>query len=257
MGHGRFKRVVACWAAVALALVGSAGQTGFAATRNGTAALAARQAGPVAPTLSQAGAVGGGSLVADATVPRVLVFDSPGGTKVTHVLTNPTFEGVPLVMGVKAQQGDWLQVMLPERPNGTTGWVQKSQVGLRTVPNRILVELSKFKLSVFRGNQLLMETPVGIGTPGTPTPIGQFYVDVAVPYDNPRGPYGVFMLSVAGFSDVLTTFAGGRGQIAIHGTSNERSVGIQSSNGCLRVTNPVIMQLKDLAPTGTPVQIVA
>ena len=245
-------------------ILGNTANVGFAAPRIGSGALAARQVTPVATALSDpslgagaAAAALGDSLVADAVGSKVLVYENPDGLKVKQVLSNPTFEGVPLVMGVKAQQGDWLQVMLPERPNGNTGWVQKSQVALRTVPNRILIELSKFKLSVFRGNQLLMESPVGIGKPNTPTPTGSFYVDVSVPFSSPGGPYGVYMLSVAGFSEVLKTFAGGRGQIAIHGTNNARSVGVQSSNGCLRLTNDTVLKVKDLAPTGTPVEIVA
>jgi lipoprotein-anchoring transpeptidase ErfK/SrfK len=253
------KRVLVCWAATALAITGSAGQVGlWAAQRSGTAAGAAAFAGPVGPTLpKQAMVAKGDSLVADAAVREVPIFEAPDAPVAKRVLKNPTFEAVPLVLSVTEQKGDWLHVRIPERPNGSTAWVRTSDVRLRTVPNRILVELSRHRLSVWRGDQMLMDAPVGVGTSRTPTPLGSFYVDVAVPFKNTGGPYGAYMLSVAGFSNVHLTFAGGRGQIAIHGTNNLGSVGKDSSNGCLRLTNNVVLRVKDLAPTGTPVEIVA
>jgi lipoprotein-anchoring transpeptidase ErfK/SrfK len=250
-----------CWAASALAIIGSTGQVElWAATRSGLAAGAARFAASAAPPLSEEAKLaraGLDSLVADAIIKEVPIFDSPDDHGARKVLHNPTFEGVPLVFGALEQQGEWLHVKLPERPNGSTGWVRMSDVKLRTVPHRILVELSKHRLSLWRGDQMLMESPVGVGTSRTPTPMGSFYVDVSVPFKNTRGPYGAYMLSVAGFSNVHLTFAGGRGQIAIHGTNNLASVGKDSSNGCLRLPNDVVLRVKDLAPTGTPVEIVA
>jgi lipoprotein-anchoring transpeptidase ErfK/SrfK len=252
------KRVLVCWAATALAITASAGQVGLlAAQRTGTAAKAASFAGPVAPALAKVKLGKGDSLAADAKGSEVPIFESPNAPMAIKALKNPTFEGVPLVFGVKEQKGDWLQVMIPERPNGSTAWVRTSDVQVRTVPNRILIELSKHRLSVWRGDQMLMESSVGVGTPRTPTPLGSFYVDVSVPFQNTGGPYGAYMLSVAGFSNVHITFAGGRGQIAIHGTNNLGSVGKDSSNGCLRLSNDVVLRVKDLAPTGTPVDIVA
>jgi lipoprotein-anchoring transpeptidase ErfK/SrfK len=251
------RRVLVCWVSTAFFFMAT-GQVGvLAATRTGIAAKAAAFAGPVAPTFVKVKLAKGDSLVADAKASEVPIFETPNAPMAVKVLKDPTFEGVPLVLGVKHQQGDWLQVMIPERPNGSTAWVRTADVELRTAPNRILVELSKHRLSVWRGDQMLMEAPVGGGTPRTPTPLGSFYVDVSVPFKNSGGPYGAYMLSVAGFSNVHLTFAGGRGQIAIHGTNNLGSVGKDSSNGCLRLTNDVVLQVKDLAPTGTPVDIVA
>lgn len=195
------------------------------------------------------------SLVADAAVPRVAIYDAPGAARPTRSLSNPTREGVLLIFGVNEQRGQWLNVKLPMRPNGSTGWIKASDVKLRKVSNRVVVTLSEFKLRAYRGDQLLFETPVGIGKDKSPTPQGNFYIDIAVPFAKTTGPYGAFMLSVAGFSEVLSNFGGGVGQIAIHGTNNRPSVGVKASNGCLRLTNEAVLRLKDLAPTGTPVQI--
>jgi lipoprotein-anchoring transpeptidase ErfK/SrfK len=154
-------------------------------------------------------------------------------------------------MSVKERNGDWLKVQVPVRPNETTGWIKSSTVDVRSVPNHIVVEVSKRRLSAFSGSTLLMEAPVGVGKPRTPTPTGNFYVDISL--KNPGGAYGRHMLSVAGFSNVLKSFGNGVGQVAIHGTNNPGSVGQFSSNGCMRLNNDTVEQLATLAPTGTPV----
>lgn len=194
----------------------------------------------------------GESLVADAAVSRIAVYDAPDGS-VVQTLNNPTHENALLVMSVKERSGGWLKVQFPMRPNESTGWIKESTVDLRSVPNHIVVEVSNRKLSAFNGSTLLMETPVGVGKAQTPTPVGNFYVDIGV--KNPGGAYGAYMLSVAGFSNVLKSFGNGIGQVAIHGTNNPGSVGKFSSNGCMRLNNSAVLQLATLAPPGTPVFI--
>lgn len=191
------------------------------------------------------------SLVARATVDSVPIYDSPRAAKSSKSLRNPTMEGMPLIFAVKEQQDGWLKVQLPVRPNEATGWVQASSVKVETVNTHIVVEVEARKLHAFRGTELLMEAPVGVGTAKTPTPIGTFYVDFSVP--DPGPGYGRHMLSVAGFSNVLKNFGGGVGQIAIHGTSNVSTVGKFSSNGCLRMTNDDVVRLAELVDEGSPV----
>lgn len=214
-------------------------------------------AGVPPPPASAAVGVLGESLAADAIKPSVPIYAAPGGGKVLRSLANPTREGVKLIFGALEQNGEWLKVILPVRPNGSTGWVRTSDVKVRTVASHIVVDLSDFRLRLFKGQELQMEVPVGVGKANSPTPLGRFYVDISVPLQPTTGAYGAYMLSVAGFSEVLTNFGGGVGQIAIHGTVNLPSVGVNSSNGCLRLTNENILKLKDLAPAGTPVLIQA
>ena len=64
----------------------------------------------------------------------------------------------------------------------------------------------------------------------------------------------MFAIGLSGHSDVLTDFAGGDGQIAIHGTDNPGDIGQAISHGCVRITNDAIMRLSTL-PLGTPVFI--
>jgi lipoprotein-anchoring transpeptidase ErfK/SrfK len=192
---------------------------------------------------------------ADTIGTSIAIYDAPGAPAPSRTLSNPTREGVPLVFLVRGQQPDWVQVQVPIRPNGLTGWVHAADVSLRLIPNHIVVELNNRRVTAYDpDDNVLFQAAVGIGQDRYPTPVGDFFVDSH--FANPGGAYGVYMLSVAGFSDVLETFGGGVGQIAMHGTNRPDLIGGKVSHGCVRMTNESITQLKDLAPPGTPVEIV-
>ena len=195
--------------------------------------------------------------VADATGPTVDLFSSPGvpyGEK--PQLANPTFEGLPVVFLVLDEQPDWLQVRVSSRPNNLVLWIQRSQVALRTVPNRVVVELGAHRVTVFHGDTVLLQETVAVGTARTPTPLGSFFVDGIVPLTG-NGPYGAGQVSVSGFSEVLHSFGGGVGQIAMHGTNRPDLLGQNVSNGCIRMGNDTVTRIMQLAPLGTPVTVVA
>jgi len=194
-----------------------------------------------------------GYLGAQAVVGSVALYDSATATEPMWSLPNPTHEGMPLSFAVIDRVGARLHVRLPIRPNGSTAWIDAAQVQTWVVPNHIEVDLSDRLLVARHGDEVLMEAPVAVGSPSTPTPLGEFYVDISI--DEPGGSYGSWMLSVAGFSDVLTSFGGGIGQIAIHGWSDESVIGQAVSNGCIRLPNAVIDRLAPLAPVGTPVTV--
>jgi lipoprotein-anchoring transpeptidase ErfK/SrfK len=197
---------------------------------------------------------------ADAIVPEVLLFDAPGATEPADSMPNPTVEHVPLAFLVKAHgPPGWLQVQISRRPNETTSWIHASDVTVRGVDNRIVVERDARQLTVYRGltNEKIFQPPVATGVPRTPTPLGNFFIDIVVTVNHPSGAYGPYELSVAGFSDVLQSFGGGPGQIAIHGTNHPELIGEFASNGCVRMNNDDVTVLADLAPVGTPVAIVA
>ncbi len=52
-----------------------------------------------------------------------------------------------------------------------------------------------------------------------------------------------------------TSYAGGNGQLGIHGTSEPWSIGRDVSHGCIRVHNGVVRRLARIIPLGTPVVI--
>jgi lipoprotein-anchoring transpeptidase ErfK/SrfK len=195
------------------------------------------------------------TLGAVATVPDVPLYDDPTTTTSKFALPNPTHEGVPLTFAIEAREGDRYYVRLPMRPNGSKAWIDVDQVQAHVVDKHIVVDISDRRLTLFEGERKLMDEPVAVGSDATPTPLGDFYVDISLP--DPGGPYGEHMLSVAGFSDVLTDFGGGIGQIAIHGWNDPSVMGQAVSNGCVRLPNGVITHLADLTSVGTPVHIQA
>ncbi len=199
--------------------------------------------------------VGSPAQVADAVVPRLGLYSEPGQAQPDDFLQNPTWEGLRVVGLVMQRQGDWIEMQISRRPNMATAWVKASEVKLRTTPYRIRVDSSAHRLTAYNGGQVVLQAAVAVGTGGTPTPTGSFFVDGIVTGLDPSGPYGPAQISVAGFSNVYQRFAGGVGQIAIHGTNAPGSVGRSASNGCVRMINDDIMRLVGMVPTGTPVEI--
>jgi lipoprotein-anchoring transpeptidase ErfK/SrfK len=193
--------------------------------------------------------------VADVKGSRIGLYSTPGQAEADDSFANPTWEGLPLVFLVQQRQGDWLEVQLNTRPNQTTAWVRAADVSLRQVTHRIVVSLASRSLTVYEGQTPVMEAPVAIGDPSTPTPRGNYYIDGAVRTPDPSGVYGPYQLSVAAFSEVLMSFGSGVGQIAMHGTNAPSLIGDAVSNGCLRMKNADITRLANTVEIGTPVQI--
>ncbi len=194
--------------------------------------------------------------VADAIGPSIELWDGPADP-MGRSLDNPTWEGLDVVFTVLEEQGPWLHVRVSSRPNGMTAWVRRADVALREVPNWVQVEIGARRLTVFHGDTPLLSTTVAVGKAGTPTPVGSFFVDGIVPLDPPHPAYGAGQVSVSGFSETLESFGGGVGQIALHGTQATALLGQETSNGCVRLDNDAIQQVMLLAPTGTPVEILA
>ncbi len=191
------------------------------------------------------------------TVGSIAVYASPGAAKPTRTMSNPREEdGLPLDFVVRERRGEWIKVQLAVRPNFTYGWVRVRDVELSGLPYRIVIELCAFRMTLYKDGQVVMREVVAIGKPQYPTPRGEFYVDYIYPFSM-RSGYGPWLLSIAGFSDVLKNFAGGRGQIALHGTGARWSLGRQASHGCVRLSPAAVTRLKDLVKPGTPVSIVA
>ena len=197
------------------------------------------------------------SVVAIANHPRIDIFGAPQSALPVRTMSNPTESGAPLVFLVDAQQPGWLQVHLPVRPNGSMGWVRAGDVDLTQNNYRIEVELSAFRLTVWKGQETLLSEPVGIGAGATPTPGGKYYIKELLQPPNPNGVYGPYAYGLSGFSDVLTSFAGGPGQLGIHGTNDPSSVGYPVSYGCIRMSNASITTLAKILPLGVPVEIQA
>jgi lipoprotein-anchoring transpeptidase ErfK/SrfK len=151
-------------------------------------------------------------------------------------------------------EATWYRVQLPLRPNGTTGFVRARAVRLVKVRTRIVVDLSARKIELYRDGRRILRMPAAVGSPVTPTPTGDFYVNQKLLAANPAGPFGPGALGISAFSPVLRHWAQG-GPIAIHGTNDPASIGRAVSHGCVRVSNDNLVRLWNHTPAGTPVEI--
>lgn len=196
------------------------------------------------------------SLVATAIVPTVQIYDSPFATEPVRSLDNPNSVGGPLVFLVDSVQGDWLVVLLPVRPNGSTGYIRRSDVTLSQHTYRIEVRLSEFTMTVTRGGEPIYDFTVGVAKENTPTPGGRYYTTELLRPPTADSVYGTYAYGLSGYSESFTTFNGGPGQLGIHGTNDPTSIGRQVSSGCVRLNNADIEQLAGILPLGVPVDII-
>jgi lipoprotein-anchoring transpeptidase ErfK/SrfK len=194
--------------------------------------------------------------IATATVDTIVAFAAPSAASPTIAsFEHPIPTGAPLVFQVISAQGDWLEVLLPMRPNGSTGWILADGVQQSETPYRVEIDVSGHRLVVWNRGELLVDTPIAIGTGTTPTPIGSFYLTELVQPSDPNGPYGTYAYGISGFSETLTEYRGGNGVIGIHGTNEPASLGTDVSHGCIRVANDVMDDMASYLPLGTPVII--
>jgi len=197
--------------------------------------------------------------VALAVGKSVAVYEFPRQASPFRVLENPTRSAAigrttQLRLLVREQQGEWLKVLMPVRPNGTTGWIRDSDVRLDTNDFRMVADLTARKITVWKGNDVFMQEPIGVGKAASRTPGGLFYTtELLRPEGQPQ--YGPYAFALSGYSEVFSTFAGGPGQLGLHGTNSPASVGAEVSNGCIRMRNEAITRLAENLPLGVPVEI--
>lgn len=107
---------------------------------------------------------------------------------------------------------------------------------------RVEINLPAYSLRLYDGERLVMERPVTIGSPGHPTPVGQWQVRRLI--WNPRwmpppsmdagraGPMPPGPDNPMGKVKLPLT-----GAIYLHGTSRHRQLGRPASHGCIRLAN--------------------
>jgi hypothetical protein len=149
----------------------------------------------------------------------------------------------------------WLHVRLPGRPNGQTGWIRQYATLASTTAWHVVVETSRRLVLVYRDGRLVRTFKAVVGKPSTPTPHGEFFVEESVELrsDDPGAP---FALALSARSEVLQEFAGGPGQIALHGLGNVGGIpGRAVSHGCVRLDAQAMRWLVARIGPGVPVTI--
>lgn len=180
------------------------------------------------------------------------VLDRPGGRPVA-VLPSTELGGPTWVPAVE-QDGDWLRVLLPSRPNGATGWITTRGGGLRTAhtPYVIRVDVDRRGLSLLKDGRPVGHWKVAVGEPGTPTPPGRTFVMAAIaPAKKTPSPV---VLPLGTHSATLDTFGGGPGTVALHGWPDASVFGRPVTHGCVRVPPDALRELSGV-PIGTLVHL--
>lgn len=183
----------------------------------------------------------------------VVLRARPDGPRLVRVGPRGALGG-PLVFGVVAVRGRWVAVTAEGLPNGRYGWVKFGRdVAVQPVEWTLRASLSRRDLEVMRDGRLVRTIRVGIGRPGSPTPVGHFAV--AEKLSGPFGSaFGCCILALTarqphlppGWNTRITYY------VAIHAGSGR---GAAVSAGCLHATETDVRYLMRTVPLGTPVEI--
>lgn len=197
------------------------------------------------------------------------LYAAPGDPAPLKTMANPRMTDsdppveMPLAFLIKEEPKDdsckWINVWLPERPNGSNAWVKRDDVDVEGHVYRMEVRLAEFNLKAYEGDKLILDAPIGTAKENTPTPGGLYYTTELLHTGDENSVYGPYAFGLSGFSEVLESFNGGQGQLGIHGTNEPEKIGQQVSAGCIRLKNEDIQLLVDTFDTtiGIPVQVFA
>ena len=230
------------------------------------APAAAQSPGPVRPP-GASGPLGDERLSDERTVTRIgypqrqfKVRSGPGRHHHTiAMLRFYTEDNAPenyLVLRSKLGRGGhpWLEIRLPQRPNGSKGWVPRQAFGrFRVLRTSLEIDQRRLKARLFRNGREVWTASIGVGAGATPTPTGRYWVRERLPNFGGNSAYGPLAFGTSAYSR-LSDWPGG-GVIGIHGTNAPGLIPGRPSHGCIRVRNDKILALDKLMRVGTPIWI--
>ncbi len=215
-------------------------------------------------------AVAGSAAPEPGGVQRLLLLDGrvvvraapdPAARTVASVAARTRFTGSPMALPVIAsaagsEGGLWLRVRLPGRPNGATGWIPVGAGDVGETSWRIVVHRGARRALVFENGRVRAVFPVVVGSRSTPTPLGTFFVveKLHLASGVTEGPWA---LPISAYSNVLRGYAGGVGEVGLHGTVGMHApLGTFASHGCIRFGVRAITWIAARVDAGTPVVVV-
>ena len=173
------------------------------------------------------------------------VYAAPGERPFAKI--TPTQMGETWLPVVDRRDG-WAKVLLPSRPNGSTGWLKTSQLETARTPYLVRVHVGSRELELFENGELVGSWPVAVGAPETPTPIGRTFLRGSIVDANQS--YSPVILPLGAHRDTLDTYGGGPGTVALHGWPDTSVFGGAVSHGCVRVPADALERLSQV-PLGT------
>ena len=189
------------------------------------------------------------------------VFSRPSGSarRVARLrlLTEDGFAEVYLVLAqwTNPEGNTWLRIRVPQRPNGLSGWVRASALGsLHTVHTLLRVNKHTLRVTLYDHGRKRFSARIGVGKASTPTPAGHFWIREKFRVGG-HTLYGPRAIGTSAYAPYLTDWPGG-GVVGLHGTNQPNLIPGRPSHGCIRLRNADILRLYELAPTGTPIDIV-
>ena len=132
--------------------------------------------------------------------------------------------------------------------------MRRATVSFRTSWHIVVVTSSR-RVAVYHHGRRVRIFKAVVGKSSTPTPLGEFFVEesIKLPADAVGAP---FALALSARSNVFQEFAGGPGQIALHGLNNVGgTLGTAVSHGCVRLNTAGMRWLAKRIVPGTPVTI--
>jgi lipoprotein-anchoring transpeptidase ErfK/SrfK len=166
---------------------------------------------------------------------------------------------VLLVLAATTRDGrDWVKVRLGDRPNTAAGWIPRDHVRLGHTYYWVEVRRHSRRVTVYRKGKRVRRFRAVIGKPSTPTPLGLAAIYERNRQPDPRAFLGPWALSLTAHSNVLESYGGGPGRVAIHGragASLRDPLGSARSHGCIRIANTDVSWMARHIPPGTPVRI--
>ena len=183
----------------------------------------------------------------------VLLRNAPRGPVVAR-LTSRTEFGSPQTFAVtRLLRGRRYRVISTTLPNGRTGWIDAAPGTFTIFHTRVSLEidLSARLLRVHEGTRVTRRIRVGIGAPGTPTPVGRFAVTDKLNGAAYSPVYGCCILALSAHQTHLPSGWTGGDRIAIHGGTTAGAV----STGCLHASTAALRYLMRSVPLGAQVVI--
>jgi lipoprotein-anchoring transpeptidase ErfK/SrfK len=163
-------------------------------------------------------------------------------------------EVYPVLRSRRVKGALWVQVRIPGRPNGRTGWVPREAVGpFEIVRTSLRVNRTTLRATLYKRGRKIWSSPIGVGKASTPTPAGRFWIRERLKNFGGNAAYGPWAFGTAAYSK-LSEWPGG-GVIGMHGTNEPGLIPGRPSHGCIRVPNAAIRRLAKLMPVGTPLRI--
>jgi lipoprotein-anchoring transpeptidase ErfK/SrfK len=187
---------------------------------------------------------------------------SPSATRLMVVAARRPLTGERTTLPVLGERtiadgSRWLRVRLPGRPNGRVGWIRASGTLASTTSWHLVVDISSRRLTVYEHGRPVRTVKAVVGRPRTPTPYGTFFVEetIRLRASDAGAPYA---LALSARSTVYQEFAGGPGQIALHGRAHiGGTLGTAVSHGCVRLDVATLRWLVLRIAPGVPVTVTA